>query len=328
MKKLLMLLFVGVALVACKKDVVRDDTPELYVIDDSEAAEAEFDALFSRASESDNDIFSSTAYLEIDRTGSKKPYLRIRLVGAQAAHNIDIYLPTVKTDPYHRALKPGYCHVYKNWVEGKAAPSFKHGILRVSGSGVPARYTFVFEDNDGAVTSFYANPEDYTFPAGDYYDPSFFHFPASSFVKATYYSAGSAGGKADYDCFKADYSTVHPEGHVDFSIILVVNEAFSDELSKLQGTYSITGTTGDHMWDGSFIVFYNEWEEETHKDFIARGVLDGRELGYALVSWKQATNSYLTLSASCIPTLTYASGDKSIIEVDYTTIKASEVTFI
>ncbi|MBR6054283.1 MAG: hypothetical protein IKP46_02970 [Bacteroidales bacterium] len=47
MKKLLMLLFVGVALVACKKDVVRDDTPELYVIDDSEAAEAEFDALVS-----------------------------------------------------------------------------------------------------------------------------------------------------------------------------------------------------------------------------------------------------------------------------------------
>ena len=287
MKKLLMLLFVGVALVACKKDKA------------DRAAEAFFNENAPQVTVTANSIVL-TAYLEVEREGrARSPYLRLTLTGGGGLQTVYVYFPTKKTDPYHRKIESEYSFVDVSQIDGNITSSYAKGVIRVSSAGGETpRYTFIFKNTDGVVSMYQGTPEDDSFPAGSYYDESLLYFPASSFVEATYLSAGSVGGEADYDCFKIDYSNVHEGGHVDFSLLLLVDEASSDEFRKLPGTYELSDTPGDHKWKYGAVVFYNEWGEETFRDMTYP--MDGMKT--AQVTAGSDNYDYFKVKAKC-PTL-------------------------
>ena len=330
MKKVLALVFVAAAVfaVACKKDNgVEPEVAEVSSYKDNYTSADEFNALLSRENESADASYSQTNYLEVDRTGKKKPYLRL-VIGVTSIHPaIYIYFPTEKTAPYYRTPDAGYCRVEKDWLDEKTAEHFKQGIIRISSESGRARYGFVFEDLEGKVYSLYATPNDDSYPAGEYYDESYLHFPASSFVKATYLAAGSAGGEADFDCLKIDYSTVHAEGHVDFTLTLLLNEAINNELYFVEGSYVITSSASpcDHAWKISPVIFYNEWEEATFKDPI----YPSEDMKTAVVTRIWDGDYKIGVSAKCWTLMNRGiNGGTQPLEIDETTIPESDIVFI
>ena len=315
MKKVLALVFVAaLAAVACKKDKA------------GRAAEAFFNENAPQVTVTANSIVL-TAYLEIEREGrARSPYLRLTLTGGSGLNPIYIYFPTEKSDPLHRKIESGYSFVDVSQIEGAITSTYAKGVIRVSSEGGETpRYTFISKNTDGVVSMYQGTPEDDSFPAGTYYDESHLHFPASSFVEASYLSAGSVGGEADYDCFKIDFSNVHEGGHVDFSLMLLVNEAFSEEFRKLPGTYELSNTPGDHIWKYGAVVFYNEWGEETFRDMTYP--MEGMKTAKVTACWDYY--DYFEVKAKC-PTLLNlgVEGGSQPLEIDETNIPYYKIKMI